>query len=86
MKPLDAFKQALFYVSGLCSSNTMNKPGAVIERLSADVRKFLQELKSDDIGNKQRIEDLKYHIGSDEWYQQQEFKKERLKFDKKLKK
>jgi hypothetical protein len=86
MNPLDAFKRALFYVSGLCSSRTMNKPGAVIERLSASERQALTQLKSDEIGPTTRIDDLKYYVGSDEYYQQQEFQKERLEFDKKLKK
>ena len=86
MNALQAFKQALFYVSGLCSSRTMNEPGAVIERLSQDSRQALQELKSDDIGPEVRLDDLKYFVGSDEYYQQQEFKQDRLNFDKKLKK
>lgn len=86
MNPLDAFRRAIFYVSGLCSQRTLNKPGAVIERLSANERQALTQLKSDDINGDTRIDDLKYYVGSDEYYQQLEFKKERLEFDKRLKK
>lgn len=86
MSPLQAFKQALFYVSGLCSSRTLNKPGAVIERLSEETRQSLQQLKSEDIGPEVRVNELKYFVGTDEYYQQQEFKQDRLAFDKKIKK
>lgn len=86
MNALQALKNALFYVSGLYSSRTINKPGAVIERLGQNSRQALQELKSDDIGPEVRLDDLKYFVGSDEYYQQQEYKQDRLDFDKKLKK
>ena len=89
MNPLDAFKRAMFYVSGICSSRTLNKPGAVIERLSTEARDALKELKSSDIdgGPKaERLDDLKYYVGTDEYYRNKEFEKDRLEFDKKLKK
>lgn len=86
MKPLDAFKRAIFYVSGVCSSRTLNKPGAVIERLSVSDRQALAELKSNDINGDTRIDDLKYYVGSEEYYQKEQIKKELLEFDKKLKK
>lgn len=88
MSPLDAFKRAMFYVSGICSSRTLNKPGAVIERLSSKDREALTQLKSSDIdgGSKsERMDDLKYFVGSDEYYRKKEFEKDRLDFDKKLK-
>lgn len=88
MNPIDAFKRAMFYVSGLCSSRTLNKPGAVIERLSPEARDALKELKSSDIdgGPKaERLDDLKYYVGSDEYYRNKEYEKDRLEFDKKLK-
>lgn len=85
MNPIDAFKRAIFYVSGLCSQRTLNKPGAVIERLSTDTREALKELKSSDIdGSVERVDDLKYYVGSDEYYQNKEFEKDRLEFDKKI--
>ena len=89
MSPMDAFKRALFYVSGLCSSRTLNKPGAVVQRLSPEAREALQDLKSTDIdgGPKaERLDDLKYYVGSDEYYRNKEYEKDRLEFDKKLKK
>ena len=88
MKAIDAFNRALFYVSGLCSSITLNVPGAVIKRLSLETREALKGLKSEEIGSNVRLDDLefKYYVGSDEWYREQEFKKDRLEFDKKLKK
>ena len=84
MKPLEAFKRAMFYVSGLCSQRTLNKPGAVIERLSVSERQALTELKSDDIDGTTRIDDLKYYVGSDDYYKNQEYMKDRLAFDKKI--
>lgn len=78
----------MFYVSGLCSSRTLNKPGAVIERLSPEARDALKELKSSDIdgGPKaERLDDLKYYVGSDEYYRKKEYQKDMLEFDKKLK-
>lgn len=89
MNPLDAFKRALFYVSGICSSRTLNVPGAVVQRLSPEAREALSKLKSSDIdgGPKaERLDDLKYYVGSDEYYRNKEFEKDRLEFDKKLKK
>jgi hypothetical protein len=85
MKPIEAFKRAIFYVSGLCSQRALNKPGAVIERLSTDARDALKELKASDIdGSQERLDDLKYYVGSDQYYQNKEFEKERLEFDKKI--
>jgi hypothetical protein len=84
MNPIIAFKQAMFFVSGLYSSKTMNKPGAVIERLSSNARQALTQLKSDDIGNDSPIEDLKYYIMSEEYEQKQKISKELLEFDRKI--
>lgn len=89
MNPIEAFKRALFYVSGLCSQRTLNVPGAVIQRLNPETREALSQLKSSDIDGgpkSERIDELKYYVGSDEWYKEQEFKKDRLEFDKKIKK
>ncbi len=86
---MEAFKRALFYVSGLCSSRTLNKPGAVVQRLSPEAREALQNLKSSDIDGgptAERLDDLKYYVGSDEYYRNKEYEKDRLEFDKKLKK
>lgn len=88
MNPIDAFKRAMFYVSGLCSSRTLNKPGAVVERLPPEAREALKGLKSSDIdgGPKaERLDDLKYYVGSDEYYRNKEYQKDRLEFDKKIK-
>jgi hypothetical protein len=87
MNPIDAFKKALFYVSGICSSITLNKPGAVVQRLSPEARKALTQLKSSDIdgGPKaERIDELKYYVGSDEYYRNKEFEKDKIEFDKKI--
>jgi hypothetical protein len=85
MNPLDAFKRAMFYISGLCSQRTLNKPGAIIERLSPETREELSKLKSSDIdGSIERLDDLKYYVGSDEYYRNKEFEKDRLEFDKKI--
>lgn len=88
MTPYDAFKRALFYVSGVCSSITMNVPGAVINRLSSETREALKGLKSDEISSDVRVDslELKHYVGSDEWYRQQEYKKDRFEFDRKMKK
>jgi hypothetical protein len=87
MNPIEAFKRALFYVSGLCSSRTLNKPGAVVQRLSPEAREALSQLKSSDIDGgpqAERIDELKYYVGSDEYYRNKEFEKDRLEFDKKI--
>lgn len=86
MTPMEAFKRALFYVSGLCSSRTLNKPGAVVQRLSPEAREALQNLKSSDIDGGPTAERPEYLVGSDEYYRNKEFEKDRLEFDKKLKK
>lgn len=84
MKALEAFKTAMFYVSGLCSTHTKDKPGAVIERLSSETREALQELKSDDIGSNVILDNVGYYAATNEYYQNKEFEKERLEFDKKI--
>jgi len=85
MNALAAFKRALFYISSVCSSRTLNKPGAIIERLSDNDRLELRKLKSSDIdGSVERIDDLKYFVGSDEYYRNKEFEKDCLEFDKKI--
>jgi hypothetical protein len=87
MKAIEAFKRAMFYISGLCSQRTLNQPGAVIERLPTNTREALQNLRSSDIdGSVERIDDLKYYVGSDQYYQNKEFQKDRLEFDKKISK
>lgn len=87
MNPIDAFKRAMFYISGLCSQQMLNKPGAVIERLSDDTRSELKKLKSSDIdGSAERLDDLKYYVGSNEYYQNKKLEAEKMEFDKKLKK
>lgn len=88
MNPLDAFRRAMFFISGVCSSITLNKPGAVIERLSPEARQALQQLKSSDIDgseSSERIDDLAYY-GSEEYYQNKKFEKDKLEFDKRMKK
>jgi len=87
MTPIEAFKRALFYVSGLCSSRTLNVPGAVVQRLSPEARDALKELKSSDIDGSpqsERLDDLKYYVGSDEYYRNKEFEQDKLNFDKKI--
>lgn len=84
MKPIEAFKRAMFYVSGLCSQRTPNQPGAIINRLPDETRDALKELKSDDIGVDAQLDDVKYFAGSDEYYQNKKFEKDRREFDKKL--
>ena len=85
MSPLEAFKRAMFYISGLCSQRTLNVPGGVVERLTPETREALSQLKSSDLdGAQERLDDIKYYTGSDEYYQNKKFEKERLEFDKKI--
>ena len=87
MTPIEAFKRAMFYISGVCSSRTLNQPGAVVNRLSSEARDALKELKSSDIDGGpscERLDDLKYYIGSDEYYRNKEYEKDKLEFDKKI--
>ena len=84
MNAKEAFRRAMLYISGVCSSRTLNKPSAVVERLSDDARKALRELKSSDIdGSSERIDDIKYY-GTDEYYENEKFVKDKLEFDKKI--
>lgn len=88
MKPLDALRRAMFYISGLYSGRMLNKPGAVIKKLTPETRQALQDLKSSDIDgseSSERIDDLKYY-GSEAFYQNKEFEKDKLEFDKRMKK
>lgn len=87
MTPLEALKRAMFYISGVCSSRTLNVPGAVVQRLTPEAREALGKLKSSDIdgGDKaERIDELKYYVGSNEYYENKEFEKDKLEFDKKI--
>jgi hypothetical protein len=84
MTPIEAFRRAFFYVSGLCSSRTENRPGAVIERLSPEAREALSQLKSEDIGPEVRLSSYEQLTGTEEYYRDREFKKDRLDFDKKI--
>ena len=87
MTPMEALKRAMFYISGVCSSSTLNVPGAVVQRLSAKEREALSQLKSSEIdgGDKaERIDELRYYIGSNEYYENKELEKEKLAFDKKI--
>ena len=87
MNAIKALKSAMFYISGLYSMKIMNRPGAVIEKLNDNTRCALQDLKSDDIGPNVRLDNYElYSVGSNEYYQKQEEIKDRLEFDKKLKK
>lgn len=85
MNPLDALRRAIFFISGRYSPRTLNKPGAVVQRLSPEERQALQNLKSSDIdggSTSERVEDL---FGSEEYYQNKKFEKYKLEFDKKMK-
>lgn len=84
MNPIDAFKRALFHISGLSSRIFEKKPGAVIGRMSEKERAVLKDLKSSDINGDERIENLEYYIGSEKYYQNKEFEKVKLEFDKKI--
>lgn len=88
MNPLEALKCAMFYVSGLCSSRTLNVPGAVVQRLSPETREALGQLKSSDIDGTERFDsdELKYYCASEEYYKNKEFEKDKLEFDKKIRK
>jgi hypothetical protein len=85
MSPLEAFKRAMFFISSVCSSKTLNQPGAVINRLSEKERAALKNLKSTDVDGftTERIDDIQYY-GTDEYYQNKEFVKDKLEFDKKI--
>jgi hypothetical protein len=86
ISPIDALRRALFHISSLSSRMFDKKPGAVIERMSERERTALQKLKSSDIDGgptAERIDDLKY-IGSNEYYENKEFEKDKLEFDKKI--
>lgn len=65
-----------------CFSNYKSKfgPGQVIERLSAEKKAALQELRSDDI--KSISPYLVY--GDDRYYRAQEFSEEMMKFDREV--
>jgi hypothetical protein len=84
MTPYEALQRAMFYISGLCSQQTLNKPGAVIQRLSKETRKALEGLKSNDIGPDKQDLHLRYYVDTRERQQEEEFKKDRLEFDKKI--
>lgn len=84
ISPWEALQRAMFYISGLCSQQTLNKPGAVIQRLSSETRQALQGLKSDDIGPDKQDLQLKYYIDTRGLLQEEEYKKDRLDFDKKI--
>jgi hypothetical protein len=84
---LQALRRAMFFISGLCSQRTLDKPGAVIERLSPEAREALSKLKSSDIdgsSGSERIDDLKYLAVSKEYVENKELEKEKFKFDEKI--
>ena len=86
MRPLEALENAMFYVCGSIHPDKLNKPGAVIERMSAEARQALQQLKSDDIvmvRQDRLIGDEKYY---DRKHFEETFCKEMMSFDLKMKK
>jgi hypothetical protein len=84
ISPWEALQRAMHYITGLCSQQTLNQPGAVIQRLSPETRQALQGLKSDDIGSDKQDLQLKYYINTREQLQEEEYRKDRLNFDKKI--
>jgi hypothetical protein len=88
VKPLEALERAMFYISGVCSTKTLNVPGAVINRLSAEVREALSKLKSSDIdGDTTPVYDIRYWIDPHQYedtYRKPDQVKDRLDFDKKI--
>lgn len=84
MTPMEAFKRAMFFISGLCSQRMLNVPGAIINRLSTKEREALSQLKSSDIDGSPNTERVEYLVGSDQFYQNKEFEKDKLDFDKKI--
>ena len=83
-KPLDMLHRAIYFIHYKLRGaygHPANKPGEVIELMSKDDRKILQELKSSDT----QSERIDPRIASEEWHQEQKFRAEKLEFDKKLK-
>jgi hypothetical protein len=84
INPIEALKRALFYISGLCSQQTLNKPGAVIQRLSPETREALQGLKSSDISSDACDLHVNYYVDTRELAREKEYQRDRLEFDKKI--
>lgn len=84
MTPYEALQRAMFYVSGLCSQRTLNKPGAVIERLTPETRDALKDLKSDEIGPDAMGLHTNYYVDTRELAKEKEYVQDRLDFDKKF--
>jgi hypothetical protein len=84
MKPIEAFSRLLgsIFLLDFWKRPGNNVPGKVVERASPEVREALSQLKSDELGPGNRIEE--WHKGDDDYYKNQEFKKDRLAFDKKI--
>jgi len=83
VKAVEALSAAMFYISGLYSNKILNKPGAVIQKLSSSVRDALSNLKSSDIGpDKIMDSDI---FGTEEYYSNKKITDLKLNFDKKLK-
>lgn len=85
MTPMDAFKRAMFFISGLCSQRMLNVPGGVVSRLSDKEREALSQLKSSDIDGSLSCERIDCSwVAPEEYYQNKKIEKEKLEFDKKL--
>lgn len=88
MTPLEALARAMFFVSGVCSQKTVNKPGAVVERLSKEARAALCDLKSSDVDGKTTlVEHICYWVAPHQYedtYRKPEYIQDRLDFDRKI--
>jgi hypothetical protein len=74
---------SVFHIGALFAAY-FESAGEVVKRLPSEA---LSKLKSSDIdgGDKaERIDQLKYLVGTDEYYRNKEFEKDKLEFDKKI--
>jgi hypothetical protein len=81
MKAIDIFRGLLMRISFL-PQRYKNIPGEVIKDMSEEQHQKLSELKSKEIDSNLRVEE--WWLGDNDYYQNQEIKKELLAFDKKI--
>lgn len=87
MSPREAFQRAMFWVSCLSSRRFDKKPGAVIESMHETDRVELRKLTIEDVNPDPNLrQDILEQLcpGDDLYYQNKQFEKDRLEFDKKI--
>ncbi len=87
MKAIDVFRKLIesVYLQGMFKWRSLNEPGALVKKLSAEEREILNQLSAKDISHENVIPEAKI-FAEDDYQARHKFEleasQEKLKFDK----